>query len=620
MPVTLTHTDFSQDPTFLARSDVRVDQVRNLRETGIRETRLEVGLRKTTPIGNRFLDPVLDGLSLRAGYSRTRVSTTTLESAGSGVDARAEYSKEISPRGFSLIPGFAERMVRALFPRAWEESLLGATLRWTPERIRMGTLFTHREREAFRFEQILLLPDDDAVTPTLSPAEALETTAQVDFQPFEMASAEVSFFSVRDLLSPQEAIQDSRVHPALEKERTGFGSLDLGWETNRILRTRLGLRPSLASWLRTDLTLATDYVTDRNAALVEEFVVGTDTVLVLQRNANGNRTSRATASFDPGILARALAGGTWFRLLDAIDPIFVSRQGGLSSRFFREPVDPGAGFQLGWGSRGALRILEGDTASIFTGQTTWAGGTGLRLPMNLRVAGNFSESRTQILHIRSDRELHTRSWPDVRVTLTQVGLPEAARKVVESVSLSSGLRKNSRETTFGGRGLQQRDSEEWQIPFEVTVTWAGTVTTRYTGSFARGEGGDPTGGTRTRRHDHRVLLSSTLAEPPMLKERLDGPLRLSVGYQYSSELNCRVPQGRAHCVAFLDFLNRSVNLSLDTVITPLEVGLHLTYTSRRSFVGQHDGSTQFQLGLFGQFLFDSGTFLPPSNPSASRGF
>jgi hypothetical protein len=74
------------------------------------------------------------------------------------------------------------------------------------------------------------------------------------------------------------------------------------------------------------------------------------------------------------------------------------------------------------------------------------------------------------------------------------------------------------------------------------------------------------------------------------------------------------------CVAFVDFLNRSVNLTLDTVISPLEVGLHLTYTNRRSFVGQHDGSTQFQLGLFGQFLFDSGTFAPPSAARAFGGF
>ncbi|MBT8396850.1 MAG: hypothetical protein KJN92_07780 [Gemmatimonadetes bacterium] len=635
MPVTFAYTDFSQDPTFLALSDVRVDKVKNLRATGAKETRIEVGLRKTTPVGNKILDPILDGLSLRAGLSRTEVSTTTFESKGSGLDARADYSRELQARNFGLVPGFAEGAVRAVLPRAWEESLLGARFRWTPERIRMGTLFLRRDREAYRFEQILTGPGDEAVTPTLSPVEALETTAQVEFQPLQMASAEVSFFSVRDLLSPEDAIRDSRVHPALEKERDGLGPLDLGWETRRTLRTRLGLRPTLASWLRTDLTLATDYGMDRNSALVEVVPVGVDTIFLLQRNANGSRTSRATASLDPGILAQVLAGGgedplgepptavrngLGIRLLEAIDPIFVSRQGGLSSRFSREPVNPGAGFQLGWGSWDALRFLEGDTASIFTGQTSWTGGTGLRLPLNLRLAGNFSESRTQVLHVRSDRELVSRTWPDVRVTLTRVALPESAQRVVESLSFSSGLRKNSLETTYGGRGVQRRYNEEWQIPFEVNATWAGSLSTRYRGSFSRGEGEDPTGGTESRRHSHTFLLSSSFSNPPILEEKLDGPLRLSMGYQYSSELNCRVPQGRTDCVAFLDFLNRSVNLTLDTVITPLAVGLHLTYTSRRSFVGQQEGSTQFQLGFFGQFLFDSGTFLPPSTPGGSRGF
>jgi hypothetical protein len=646
MPVTISHTDFSQVPTYLSQTDVRVDRFENLRKNETKETRVEVGLRKTTPLGNRILDPVLDGLALRAGYSRTRVATATLESEGSGVDARAEYFKEVGVRDFDLVPGFAEGLVRVLLPRAWEESLLTARLRWTPELIQMGTLFTRRDRESFRYENILTLPGDTDVTPTLSPVEALETTARIQFRPLDMANAEVSFFSVRDLLSPEEAIQDPRVHPVLERERFGLGSLDLGWETRRNLRTRFGLSPSLASWLRTDLTVATDYLSDRNAALVEEVVLGPDTALILQRNTNGNRTSRASASLDPGILAGVLAGtsedpvgvglaveeeagagrvegespGFFLRFLEALDPIFISRQGGLSSRFFREPVSPGARFQLGWGSEDDLRFLDGDTASIFTGQTTWTGGTGVRLPLNLRIAGNYSESKTQILHLRSDRELRTRSWPDLRVTVTRIELPETARKLLESLSLSSGYRKNSRQTTYGGRGLQKRENEEWQIPFEISATWAGSVSTRYRGSLSRGEGTDPTGGTRTERQSHTFLFSSSLAEPPILKDRLDGPLRLSVGYQYASELNCRVPQGRMDCVAFVDFLNRSVNFTLDTVITPLEVGLHLTYTNRRSFVGQHDGSSQFQLGLFGEFLFDSGIFLPPSGSLPAGGF
>jgi hypothetical protein len=236
------------------------------------------------------------------------------------------------------------------------------------------------------------------------------------------------------------------------------------------------------------------------------------------------------------------------------------------------------------------------------------------------VSGNFSESRTEILYARSDRELKTRTWPDVRVTLAQVNLPESAKKIVESVSFSSGYRENSVVTTFGGRGVQRRFQDEWQIPLEANITWTGAVSTRYRGSFSEGDGGDPTGNTRTRRDTHSFILSSTLPDPPFIGGHVDGPLRLSMQYQYSSELNCRELRGRTGCVAFVDFLNRNVNLTLDTVVSPLLVGLHLSYIKRSSFVGQRDGSSQFQLGIFGQFHFDSGNFIPPSGPGTPGGF
>jgi hypothetical protein len=632
LPVTVAYSRLSQDPTFLAQSDVRVDRLEDLRSTGVSETRVEVGLRKTTPVGNRFLDPVLAGLSLRAGYSRNRASTTTLNSKGSGLDARAEYFHEVGVRDFSLVPGFAEGVVRTLLPRAWEESLLGARFRWTPERIRLGTLYTRRDREAFRYEQILVLPEDSLVTPTRSPGKALETTAEIDFRPLESVTAGLSLFSIRDLLSPEDAIRDPRVHPLLEAERRGSGSVDLGWETNRALRTRLGLRPSLADWLRTDFSVATDYTTDRNAALVEETVTGVDTILTLQRNANGIRSTRATASMELGALATALFGverggevpagaqepgevpeeGLAARILRAFDPLYVSRQGGLSSRFFREPVSPGASYQLGLGDLEDFRFLGRDTASVLVGRTSWSGGAGVRLPFNLRVSGNFSDSRTETLHIRSAMELRTRSWPDFRIGFSEVVLPDAARRFLESLSVSSGFRKSTRETSYGDRSLQRRSVEERQIPLELSATWTGNLTTRYQATFTDGSGADPTGDTQVQRSNHTLFLSSSFEDPPLLGDRLDGPVRMSLGYQYSSELNCRVPAGLSDCVPFVDFLNRSVNLTLDTVVLPLEVGLHLTYTNRRSFVGRRDGSSQFQLGLFGQFLFDSGTFAPPS--------
>jgi hypothetical protein len=38
------------------------------------------------------------------------------------------------------------------------------------------------------------------------------------------------------------------------------------------------------------------------------------------------------------------------------------------------------------------------------------------------------------------------------------------------------------------------------------------------------------------------------------------------------------------------------------------VGLQASYVDRRSFIGTQIGSSQFQLGLFGQFNLQAGTF------------
>lgn len=639
IPVSVSHTRFGQEPTFLPQSDLRVDRLRGLRSSGVSDTRVEVAFHKTTPVGVPVLDPILEGLTLRAGYSRNRITTTTLESEGSGMDARAEYASEIEPRDVGLVPGFAEGVIRAVLPEPLEGAVLGARLRWTPERFRFGTLYTRRDQESYRFEQILKRPEDSLVTPTRSPREALETTAQVSFRPLNPLTADLTFFSIRDLLPSAEAVLDPAIQPVLERERWGLGPLDLGWETNRNLRTRIGFRPALAGWLRTDFVLSTDYTSDRSGALVERIPAGSDTLLLLQRNANGNRNTRASVTLDPGGLLVALGleegpaveepapaveeqepevgqraaeapaeptANPFVRALGALDPLTVTRQGGLNARFYRQPMNPGARFQLGLGGRDDFRLIQGDTADILTGRTTWTAGTGVRLPLRLRLSGNYSDSRIDILHVRSDRQLRSRSWPDLRLTLTRVSMPERFQRVLRAVSLSSGYRENLTETTFGGVGFQRRTREERQVPMEVGLTWGAEVTTTYRSTFSNGDGTDPTGDTRSRRRDHVFSFSSVLADPPLLGDRLDGPLRVSLSYQYASELECRIPSGRSDCTPFVDYLNRSMNVTFTTLLTPLEVGLHLNYTDRQSFVGRHEGFTQFQLGIFGQFVIDSG--------------
>ena len=58
----------------------------------------------------------------------------------------------------------------------------------------------------------------------------------------------------------------------------------------------------------------------------------------------------------------------------------------------------------------------------------------------------------------------------------------------------------------------------------------------------------------------------------------------------------------------MDQSNATFNLTLDTVVSELQVGFQASYTNRQSNIGQRLGSTQFQIGFWGQFVYNAGAF------------
>jgi len=184
-------------------------------------------------------------------------------------------------------------------------------------------------------------------------------------------------------------------------------------------------------------------------------------------------------------------------------------------------------------------------------------------------------------------------------------LPAATK--IRSVSLSSGVTRIERETEFGGRGVQRRFDEDVQVPLNVSIAWLGTLVTSYRGAFREGRGVDPTGDTERDRREHHITVSSMFVPPGGLASHLDRAVRLSLIAGYTSERECRTTTARNECVAFLDQILRSVNLSLDTSVSGFELGAQVSYDDRQSFVGQRTGSTQFQMMLWGQLQFSAGT-------------
>ncbi|MBT3325285.1 MAG: hypothetical protein HN396_03435 [Gemmatimonadales bacterium] len=614
MPVTLDHDRSSQAPRFLANSDVRADQLRDLRATESRQTRVGVSFRKRTESPNPWVGLLMDGLGARLSYASTAGSSVTTEYDTDGVEAGLSWAHEPERREVSIIPDFAEGTVRTLLPGFLEDKILGSRLRLTPERVSVGTSYSRLDNRILRFDRIISHPDDSLALVTRAPREAFQTAADARFRPLSPLTADLTFLSIRDILPAQEAVSDVGVQALIDAQRFHAAGLDWGWETNRSLISRVGFRPSIISWVTNDFSWTTQYRSARNTNFVERRVEETDTTLSLTRNASGQRDWRASIAVSPARLAEAwlgpaldteTAGVAQLRsALGAVRPINVTYADGIVSRFSRDPVNPGAGYQFGLGSIDDFRVIAGDTAATLTDRSTWTASSGATLPGGLNVTAAYNRTDAVTLDTRSDRQIQQRRWPDVRAQLPPLNMPEMTG--MRSVTLSSGYVRTERSTDFGGLGLQRRFEEAVDIPISISISWLGTLVTGYQAQLREGRGTDPTGDTERDETSHRITVSSQFVPPWGLAGHLDRPIRLSLLGLYRSERDCRSTTGRLECVPFVDQISKTVNLSMDTSIGGFAVGVQMSFDDRQSFVGQRTGSTQFQLMLFGELQFSAG--------------
>ena len=614
LPVFFELARSSQEPILLANSDVRAHEITGLRATEARQTRVGFSFRKRTRTANPVLSFLVDGLDARASYSSSKGSTVTTEHDSGTLDAAAGWARDPESVDVGLIPGFARGVVRTLLPGFLEDKVADARLRLTPERVSLGTSYFQQDSRVFRFERIVYNPDDDQAVATLAPREFVQIAADVRLRPLPPLTADLSLLSVRDLLSAERATADPDVQRLVDAERARWVGLDLGWETLRTLRTDLGFRPTFFSWLRNDFDWRTVYQSERNTNFVERTPAGADTTLALTRNARGQRDWGATVAISPAALAT-----TWFgeasdgedpdvaqlrAIVSALRPLSVTYRDGITSRFNRDPVDPRFDYQLGFGGSDAYRFIDADTAATLTNRASWRMGSGVTLPGGAGVQVAYLRSEAVTLDTRSDRSTVQRSWPDVQATLPTLHPPRFMG--IQAINLSSGIVRTEREIEFGGRASQRRFDEDVQIPVSVSINWLRTLVTTYRGAFRRGRGHDPTGDTEREQSTHRFSLRSQLLPAGVLARRLDRPIQLSLLVAYATERNCRTTVAGDACVAFLDQVTRTASMSLDTSVGGFEFGLQVSYDDRQSFVGQQTGSTQFQIGIFGQLDFAAG--------------
>ena len=617
-PLSVSHQREAETPLFLNRSDVRADRLEGLRAPSFGLTRVDFSLRRRGPGEGGFWEAALDGFDLRAGVQRTSQQTIATESDGGGADLFAGWSAAPGRRDLPLFPGWIGTALRALLPASVEDRIAGARLRWTPESVAVHGEYLKRDLRTARFDRIVRTPADSATEARDVPRRLLTTFARIVLRPLESMTAEASLTSGRDLLDAARLSGDPEVRRLLARERLRLGGVDLGWEVDRRLATRLAYQPRLTDWARASVQVTTLYLSERNPELAGRRpttarappATAADTALALLRNARAERDVSARFSLDPARMGRDGGRGSAFAgwLRRSVDPLTVTLSNGVASRFDRDPVSPGAVYELGWGSRERFLRIGADTAATLGERDRIAVRGGVRLPGAALVRLAYDRSLAETLDTRSDRDVLRRVWPDVQAEIAGWEPPGFLSAAVERVSLGSGYRRETRTLTFGAAARQDRFREDREVPLSAALAFPAGVDVSYRGRLNRGESADPTGDTRRESGSHVLVVSVRLRSPVRAFRERGAPMRVALDVGYQDEVQCRVAAPGTPCVAFIDQLERTASVSLDSQVRDYQLGVRLRYLDRRSFVGRLAGTTQFQLNVFGRFALHPGVF------------
>jgi hypothetical protein len=301
------------------------------------------------------------------------------------------------------------------------------------------------------------------------------------------------------------------------------------------------------------------------------------------------------------------------RMAARFESVDVAWRTGLSSLHDRRTQAPAALYQFGIGGvSDATRTHSRDDVSVATRVL-------LRQALRLELA--YGRAGTALHDARGGaRMTRETTWPRASLQWADLPVPVLLRAYVARASASAGVQRTGRAHWFGDApaagadGVRDlRTATELGVPFSVSMGLHGGVTASYRGTLSFGETLDPTGDARSGGYQHDITVSGSLQPPARWRGSLEHPILVSVQYADQRQRQCRYGghfvtgvTSSVGCVAFLELDTRSANARVETRMADVDVGLLLNYVARQSHVGLRDGTSQFQVGLYGRFNFEAG--------------
>jgi hypothetical protein len=595
IPLVVQHTGTDVDPYYIQHTDVRADELPNLRQPGSSFTNVELSLKRVRR-GTSFLErALLNPLSVRASRSTGKEVSSLNDARTSNQQVDADYSATPRARTIKAVPQFMVDFVDWLpgfiSNSEFANALRAARLRWNPQRVRLTSTLTDNltERNAFRVPVELEL--DRLRLPARRVMHVWRTAAELDLRPFSTLGLRAVYETTRDLHDYGDSTSVGRLLDA--KKRSLFGS-DVGFERTRSLRTGLDISPALSAWLRPRFVIQSTYNFSRDPNAKQPVRAGADSsgaFLVPEAVFNSSLRELGT-TVDLARLIQGLTGdsGGVTVLARGILPADISFERERNSNFNAIAFSPGLAYQFAFGGVDDFRLQEGSLAASAAEATTFTATGGSRLPLGGQVRLNFREGRNTIWFRRSEGQQKnhqiTREWPSI--TASWVYTPSSGIKALIS-SVSAQMRYSVRhrrslrpefDPIDGADGVDESTLTEentTEVAPTITLAWPGGVTT--SASYSAATSGRVTSGNtiNTDRSEWRGALGFGF-RPPESLIRLRSQIRTHVSFDLSKRVVCLVRAGSDECRSVSDSRRHQLAIRLDTGLSEmLRGGANLNY-------------------------------------------
>ncbi len=620
MPVGFAYVSSGEDPYFLPQTDVLAAPLQNLRTGGFSETRWNVALSKSARSGSPLMRATIDGLRLGYTTRSSKSTATQTEATGSGWGATGAWSRQVVDKSFPLVPGFLRSAINAL-PAFISQSVLmqnfkGMRFRWTPRQMNLGAELTKSEDARKRFQTSTIQATDDAVIPTIDLQKALRPQAGFQLQPFPSIVWGFNFQSIRDLVDPALRASRPAGQQQLEQASRTFLGMDVGWETNRNVRTDLSWRPRLASWFDTDFAMTTNYGTNRNVSYIQD--LSGDTTLVRDLSMQRDLGFQFDVRPDQFLTAFGIAGGqeatgmarSLRAFWDRLAPVRIDWRKEVNSTYDRRDLSPNLWDQLVLVGFDKMRVMDADTASAAGDARAWSVDGGYLFPLGFDFDVGYSSSDRRTFTGLNERRVVDREWPALNVRWRNVPIPGFAENLLRDINVSGGWR--TRETNTSTTTGQDRGTEQTVRSLQLVFILKNGFNISYGLDNTGSERLDATGLSQSERLSHSVRLSGFLP-PPGFLPFVKNDLRLSFDYSNNGNSDCRALGGsgfgeinqsfRDDCTTHTDQTTQNAEFAIDTEFTGYSIGVQLAWVARSSAVGRQQSSNQFNFNIFGRFFF-----------------